>query len=283
MNRRSFVKRLMLGAAGAAYLSKSDFINSALAKKKLSKIGVQLYTVRRELEADFEGTLAKVAALGFREVEFAGYYGRTPAQVKSVLARNNLAAPSAHFQSVVASGGVREAIEAAQTIGHKYLVYAWLPPEERKSLDDYKRLAERLNRAGEECARAGVQFGYHNHDFEFAPMEGRIPYDLILEATDARLVKMELDLYWITKGGRSPLAYFRKHPGRFPLVHVKDMDSTPKRDFTEVGRGTIDFKEIFAASKQAGIKHYFVEQDETPASPFDSIKASIDYLKRLEF
>ena len=283
MNRRSFVKRLTLGAAGAAYLSKSDFINSAFARKKLSKIGVQLYTVRRELEADFEGTLAKVAALGFREVEFAGYYGRTPAQVKAVLARNNLAAPSAHFQSVVASGGVREAIEAAEVVGHKYLVYAWLPPEERKSLDDYKRLVERLNRAGEECARAGIQFGYHNHDFEFAPMEGRIPYDLILEGTDARLVKMELDLYWITKGGQSPLAYFRKHPGRFPLVHVKDMDSTPKRYFTEVGRGTIDFKEIFAASKQAGIKHYFVEQDETPASPFDSIKASIDYLKRLEF
>lgn len=273
---------MILGVAGSAYMSKADFINSAFAKKKLSKVGVQLYTVRRELEADFEGTLAKVAALGFREVEFAGYYGRTPAQVKAVLARNNLAAPSAHFQSVVASGGVRDAIEAAQTIGHKYLVYAWLPPEERKSLDDYKRLVERLNRAGEECMRAGIQFGYHNHDFEFAPMEGRIPYDLILEGTDTRLVKMELDLYWITKGGQSPLAYFRKHPGRFPLVHVKDMDSTPERYFTEVGRGTIDFKEIFAASKQAGIKHYFVEQDETPASPFDSIKASIDYLKRLE-
>lgn len=283
MNRRSFVKSLMLGTAGAACLSKSGFVDSAFAKKKLSKIGVQLYTVRRELEADFEGTLAKVAGLGYREVEFAGYYGRTPAQVKAILTRYGLAAPSAHFQSVVASGGVREAIEAAQVIGHKYLVYAWLPPEERKSLDDYKRLVERLNRAGEECKRAGIQFGYHNHDFEFAPMEGRIPYDLILEGADARLVKMELDLYWITKGGQSPLAYFRKHPGRFPLVHVKDMDSTPKRYFTEVGRGTIDFREIFAASKQAGIKHYFVEQDETPASPFDSIKTSIDYLKRLEF
>jgi sugar phosphate isomerase/epimerase len=280
MNRRSFVKRVTLGAVGAACVPGP---RAAYAKRKLSKIGVQLYTVRRELEADFEGTLAKVAALGYREVEFAGYYGRTPAQVKTILARNGLAAPSAHFQSVVASGGVREAIEAAEGIGHKYLVYAWLPPEERKSLDDYRRLAERLNRAGEECGRAGVQFGYHNHDFEFTPMEGRIPYDLILEATDARLVKMELDLYWITKGGQSPLAYFRKHPGRFPLVHVKDMDSTPKRYFTEVGHGTIDFKQIFAASKQAGIKHYFVEQDETPASPFDSIRTSIEYLKRLEF
>ena len=283
MNRRSFVNRLLLGAAGAACLSEADFDGPAFAKKRLSKIGVQLYTVRRELESDFEGTLAKVAGLGYGEVEFAGYYGRTPAQVKTILARNGLAAPSAHFQSVVSSGGVREAIEAAQTIGHKYLIYAYLPPEERKSLDDYRRLAERLNRAGEECRRAGIQFGYHNHDFEFAPTEGRIPYDLILEATDANLVKMELDLYWITKGGQSPLAYFRKHPGRFPLVHVKDMDNTPGRYFTEVGRGVIDFKEIFAASEQAGIKHYFVEQDETPASPFASIKTSIDYLKRLEF
>lgn len=280
MNRRSFVRRLMLGAAGAACLHRPCAV---YAKKSLSKIGVQLYTVRKELESDFEGTLAKVASLGFREVEFAGYYNRTPAQVKAVLARNGLSAPSAHFQSVVSSGGVREAIEAAEVVGHKYLVYAWLPPEERKSLDDYRRLVERLNRAGEECGRAGIQFGYHNHDFEFAPMEGRIPYDLILEGTDARLVKMELDLYWITKGGQSPLAYFRKYPGRFPLVHVKDMDAGPERNFTEVGRGTIDFKAIFAASKQAGIKHYFVEQDETPASPFDSIRTSIDYLKRLEF
>jgi len=280
MNRRSFVRRLMLGAAGAACTPEP---RAAFGKKKLSKIGVQLYTVRRELEADFEGTLAKVASLGYREVEVAGYYGRTPAQVKAVLARNGLAAPSAHFQSVVSSGGVREAIEAAGVVGHRYLIYAYLPAEESRSLDDYRRLAERLNRAGEECRRAGVQFGYHNHDFEFAPMEGRIPYDLLLEGTDAGLVKMELDLYWITRGGQSPLAYFRKHPGRFPLVHVKDMDATPERHFTEVGRGTIDFKTIFAASKQAGIKHYFVEQDETPASPFDSIGTSIDYLKRLEF
>ena len=280
MNRRSFVRGMLLGAVGAACVPGP---RSAYARKKLSKIGVQLYTVRRELEADFEGTLAKVASLGFREVEFAGYYGRTHAQVKAILARNGLSAPSAHFQSVVSSGGVREAIEAAAVVGHEYLVYAWLPPEERKTLDDYKRLAGRLNRAGEECKRAGLQFGYHNHDFEFAAVEGRIPYDLILEATDARLVKMELDLYWITKGGQSPLAYFRKYPGRFPLVHVKDMDSTPRRHFTEVGRGRVDFKEIFAASERAGIKHYFVEQDETPASPFDSAKASLDYLKRLRF
>src|ERR1051325_1051274 len=220
MNRRSFAKHLLLGAAGAVCLLKSDAVNAVTGKRKLSKIGVQLYTVRRELEADFEGTLARVASLGYREVEFAGYYKKTPAEVKAILARVGLEAPSAHFQSVVASGGVQEAIGAAKVIGHKYLVYAWLPPEERKSLDDYKRLAERLNRAGEECRSAGIQFGYHNHDFEFAPMEGRIPYDLILENTDARLVKMELDLYWITKGGQTPLAYFRKYPGRFPLVHV---------------------------------------------------------------
>ena len=283
MDRRSFVNRLLLGAGGAACLPRLGPHAAALARKKLSKIGVQLYTVRRELEADFEGTLAKVAALGYKEVEFAGYYKHAPAQVREALARNGLSAPSAHFQSVVSSGGLREAIEAAKVIGHEYLVYAYLPPEERKSLDDYKRLVERLNRAGEECRRAGIQFGYHNHDFEFTPAEGVIPYDLIVEGTDAGLVKFELDLYWITKAGQSPLAYFRKHPGRFPLVHVKDMDSTPRRYFTEVGRGVINFKEIFAASKQAGIRHYFVEQDETPASPFESIKTSIDYLKRLEF
>jgi sugar phosphate isomerase/epimerase len=282
MDRRSFVNRL-LGAVGGMCLPQSAPTALASGKRKLSKIGLQLYTVRRELESDFDGTLAKITAIGFREVEFAGYYNHPPGQVKASLARNDLSAPSAHVQTSALRGSLPEAIEAAQIIGHEYLVCAYLPAEERRSLDDYKRLVDLLNRAGEECQRAGIQFGYHNHDFEFAPMEGRLPYDLILARADARLVKMELDLYWITKAGQSPLAYFSKRPGRFPLVHVKDMDDTPRRYFTEVGRGVIDFKRIFAAAEQAGVKHCFVEQDETPGSPFSSIKASLDYLKQLEF
>jgi sugar phosphate isomerase/epimerase len=251
--------------------------------RKIERVGLQLYTVRRELEKDFAGTLEKVSALGFLEVEFAGYFNHSPQEVKKILSRYQLSAPSAHITTAALRGNLQETIEGAQVIGHQYLVCGYLPAEERKSLDDYKKLVELFNGAGERFKKAGIQFGYHNHDFEFVPIDGRLPYDTILAGTDPKLVKFEMDLYWISKGGQDPLKYFSAHPGRFPLVHVKDMDSTPRHFFTEVGSGTIDFKKIFAAAQKAGVKHYFVEQDETPASPFTSIKLSMEYLKRLEF
>ena len=283
MNRRFFLTRLLPGAAGILYLTRANSAAAGITPSKLTTIGVQLYTVRRELEKDFEGTLARVAALGYREVEFAGYFSRPPKEVKRVLARHQLTSPAAHFPLADWRGSLQGMIEAAHVIGHEYLLLAWTPPEERKSLDDYRRLADLCNGAGEQLKRAGLQFAYHNHDFEFAPTGGRIPYDLLLERTDPKVVKLEMDLYWIVKGGGKPVEYFERWPGRYPLLHVKDMDATPKRYFTEVGRGVIDFKTIFARAGRAGVRHYFVEQDETPGSPFDSLKISMDYLKKLEF
>ena len=283
LNRRSFLHRASCGAVVGLSTARLGLHSLSPAGKRLSKIGLQLYTVRRELEKDFAGTLEQVAAVGFREVEFAGYFKHTPREVKTILSRYQLSSPSAHISTAALRGNLQEEIEAAQTIGHQYLVCGYLPAEERRSLDDYQKLVELLNRAGERLQKVGIQFGYHNHDFEFTAIAGRLPYDLILAGTDPRLVKMELDLYWITKAGQDPLKYFSAYPGRFPLIHVKDMDATPRHFFTEVGQGTIDFKKIFAAARKAGVQHYFVEQDETPASPFSSIKLSIDYLKRLEF
>lgn len=279
MNRRSFFSQ----ALGALCLAERGAAKTTPSERRLTNIGLQLYTVRRELATDFDGTLAKVAALGFRAVEFAGYHERAPGQVKAALVRHRLAAPSAHVTTSALRGQLREPIEAAKTVGHEYLVCGYVPAEERRTLDDYKKLADLLNRSGEQMKKSGIQFCYHNHDFEFERVGGEIPYDLLLARTDARLVRMELDLYWITKAGHDPLDYFPKHEGRFPLVHVKDMDGTPRRFFTEAGRGVIDFKRIFAAAAGAGVKHYFVEQDETPASPFESIRVSMDYLKRLRF
>jgi len=282
MNRRTLLKNLAYGFGGAVLLYNTSFKVEAGAKKKLSKIGLQLYTVRRELERDFEETLRQVAALGVDEVEFAGYFGQKPERVRELLKKFGLASPSAHISTETLRGGMSQAIANAQTIGHQYLVLGWIPEAER-SLDGYKKLVELLNKAGEACQKANLQLAYHNHDFEFKKIDGQTPYDLILAETDREKVKLELDLYWISKAGADPLVYFEKQPGRFPLVHVKDMDATEKKYFTEVGRGTIDFKKIFAKAKTAGVKHFYIEQDETPAAPLESVRISLKYLRELRF
>lgn len=280
IHRREFITNIAGGIAGGL-LAKNTL--AGLVKDGIDRIGLQLYTVRRELQKDFEGSLQHVAALGYKEVEFAGYYDRTPQQVKAILDKNGLTAPSAHTQLQGMRQNLDQLLEAAHVIGHRYLVLAYLTAEERKTLDDYKRVIESLNKAGETCQKAGVQLAYHNHDFEFPPLDGVVPYDLMLKETSPKLVKMELDLYWITKAGQSAEKYFAANPGRFALAHVKDMDNTPKKFFTEVGRGVIDFKQLLPQAKKAGVKHFFVEQDETPGSPFDSIKISYDYLHALRF
>lgn len=240
-------------------------------------IGLQLYTVRRQLAEDFEGTLARVAEIGYREVEFAGYQGRAPAEVRRILDANGLIAPSAHVD-FAALGENREAtLAAARDIGHRYLAIASIPQRDRNA-DGYRRVAEQFNRFGEALAAAGLQFAYHNHDFEFAQIDGAPAYDLLLNETDPRLVQLELDLYWITKGGGDALAYFARWPGRFPMVHAKDMDRTPERGMTEVGSGIIPFDSIAARAEQAGIRHWFVEHD-NPAVPMDSIRRSYEGLR----
>ena len=283
MDRRTLLRSLACGFGGAVLLNNLTRETNAAGRKKLSKIGLQLYTVRRDLERDFEGTLRKIAALGIAELEFTSYFGQKPEAIKALLKTLKIAAPSVHINTQTLREGLAKAIEDARIIGHKYLVLGYLPEPERKSLDDYKRLIELINKAGENCRKAGFQFAYHNHDFEFKTLENKTPYDLILAETDAETVKMEMDFYWISKAGFDPLPYFEKYPKRFPLVHVKDMDATAKKYFTEVGRGTVDFKKYFSKASLAGIRHYFIEQDETPAEPIKSIEISLKYLKELRF
>ena len=277
VSRREFVGT-MAGAGLAAVLPRLPL---PAHRARLEKIGLQLYTVRKAMQTDVEGTLTRVAATGYKEVEFAGYFGKSPTDIKAMLDRLGLSAPAVHVGSL-APEQWRASLDAANTIGHRYVVVPWIPAEERATLDGWKRVAERYNRAAADARAAGLQFAYHNHDFEFAPVEGRIPYDVLLENTDPQLVQLEIDLYWITKGGQDPLAYFQRWPGRVPLVHVKDSAGPPDNKMMDVGAGTIDWKRIFARREQAGIRHYFVEHDE-PSDLFASIKASYDYLKRLEF
>jgi sugar phosphate isomerase/epimerase len=282
INRRTFLYTSGSSALGALALAGLEPI-AIKAAARLSKIGVQLYTVRKQMEKDFEGSLQKIAAIGYNQVEFAGYYERTPQQVKEILTRYQLEAPSTHVSLTNLQMKLDASIEAAKVIGHKLIVCPYLEDEDRKTLDQYQRHAETFNKAAVACRKAGIEFAYHNHDFEFTPIDGKLPFDLLLAETDRELVKIELDLYWIKKGKQDALAYFDKFPGRFVAFHVKDMDKTPEGSFTEVGRGSIDFKGIFAQGKKAGVKYFIVEQDECPGSPFDSLKLSHDYLRKLEF
>lgn len=286
-------RRLFLGHVGAGLLLAPDMLRAAQSQK-IDRIGMQLYTVRAEMAKDFEGTLARVAALGFREVEFAGYFDRTPQAVRMALGRNGLTSPSTHIDLASITNRLPQIIEASQTIGHKYIVMPWLDDATRKQPDIWQKVAETLNKAGEVSRKAGIQMAYHNHHFEFVPMaNGKMPLDFLLEQCDPQLVSFELDLAWITAAGQDPLAYFAKYPGRFPMVHVKGLKKKPAQgastpieqvmpDLADVGGDAIDWARIFARSKQAGIQHYFVEHDAAP-SPFDSLKASFTYLQALRF
>ena len=251
--------------------------------RQLGTIGIQLYTVRDDLRRDPEGTLVKIAAIGYKEVEFAGYPMSSVKALRALLDRLGLSAPSGHVDVRAMREDWTRTLEAAAELGQHYVACAGLPAEERQTLDQYRRFGALFDRAGEAARQAGLQLCYHNHDFEFTHIEGRLPFDVLLEATDPRLVQLELDLYWITKGDQDPLAYFRRYPGRFPLVHVKDMDRSAARGFTEVGRGVINFKRIFARAEEAGIRHYFYEQDSTPGSPFESARVSYEYLRKVQF
>ena len=276
-------RRTFLATLGAAALTLAARPDRALRleSRKLKKVGLQLYTVRDQMKADFEGTLAHVAEIGYKEVEFAGYFDHTPADVRAILDRHGLSAPSTH----IALGEIdawKASLDTAKAIGHEYIVVPWIPQEKRLTLDGWKNVAGVFNRAAQLAHDAGLQFAYHNHDFEFPKLEGQVPYDVLLQNTDPKLVQLEIDLYWLTKGGQDPLNYFSRWPGRIPLVHVKDSAGAPEHKMVDVGQGKIDWKRIFAKREQAGIKHFFVEHDQPP-QPFQDIAASYRYLSQLEF
>ena len=278
IERREFVKTLATAGVAIAVPHARRTTHDA---RRLDKVGIQLYTVRDQMKADFEGTLAHVAEIGYKEVEFAGYFDHTPADVRAILDRHGLSAPSTH----IALGEIdawKASLDTAKAIGHEYIVVPWIPQEKRLTLDGWKNVAGVFNRAAQLAHDAGLQFAYHNHDFEFPKLEGQVPYDVLLQSTDPKLVQLEIDLYWITKGGQDPLNYFSRWPGRIPLVHVKDSAGAPEHKMADVGQGKIDWKRIFAKRDQAGIKHFFVEHDQPPQS-FQDIAASYRYLSQLEF
>ena len=244
----------------------------------MTSLGIQLHTLRSLLALDFSGTLGRLAGMGYTEVEFAGYYDHSAAELRSVLQECGLAAPSAHISRQQLDKELGPTLEMAFELGHRYLVLPWLAPQERETLDDYRALADFLNHTGDRCRDAGITVAYHNHDFEFLQLDDGLPYEILLERTEPALVSMELDLYWLHTVGGRPEDYFARYPGRFELCHLKDADEAG--DMTEVGEGVIDFPVLIPAAQAAGMCHFFVEHDQ-PRDPLASVECSFTYLDQL--
>ena len=245
MKRREF-----LGTAATA--STLALVGNYSWAKPEQPIGVQLYTVREAITKDLEGTLKRVADIGYTHVEAAGYgnrmfYGKKPAEFKSLLSSLGLKMPSSHTGIGFFKNSIDETLDDAAAAGLEYVVMPYLMPNARKTLDDYKKVIELLNGASAKAKALGITIGYHNHDFEFIALEGQIPMDMMLSELDPSVI-MELDLYWITRVEKDPITFFNKYPGRVQLWHVKDMDDTPEKAFAPVGTGTIDFYTNFQRS-----------------------------------
>lgn len=303
LNRRSFLETAATVTAATFFANRLGW---AAGEHKIDKdrIGVQLYTVRKVMLPDVDGSLGKVAAAGYKKVELAEfsfedgqvrYFKQTPQQLRAALDHHGLDAVSTHLNyKFLSPETFPKALEASTVLGHKYMVCPWIEEEVRKEPGSWPRVCDTFNRVGEASKKAGFEFGYHNHWFEFLPVDGKLPYDILLQGCDPKLVKMEMDLCWITAAGADPLKYFDRYPGRFPLVHVKDLKTIPHitaggpqnfgdtADLTEVGSGIIDWKRIFAQSGKAGIKYYIVEHDH-PTDPFGSITTSYQYLENLRW
>ena len=278
MKRRDFLAAAGFAGFGAALSPATQAFGSP--GRTLDRIGFQLYTARGLMAENSARTLDALAGIGYDEVEFAGYHGHEPADVRQMLGNAGLAAPAAHVPLDLIRTSPDALIDVAAAIGHDYLVLAWLAPPERQTLDQYRKHAELCNRFGEQCRDAGIQFAYHNHEFEFERLDGQLPMDLLLAEVDPELMKIELDLYWITVAGGSPVEFFAANPGRVALCHVKDM--VKEGGMTDPGSGVIDFSVAFAESELAGLQHYFVERDDSPA-PLATAAAAYGYLSALEF
>ncbi|MCU0648553.1 MAG: sugar phosphate isomerase/epimerase [Gemmatimonadaceae bacterium] len=273
--RRDFLKLVAAASATGAWHE----LHALRPAHVVRATGVQLYTLRTLLDKEFDRTLAALAAMGYREVEFAGYYGRTPQQIASVLAANGLSAPSAHIDSWGQPDRFQVSLDAAGVIGHRWLVLPWIPPERRGGAAMWRGVADTLLKAVEPARERGARVAYHNHEFEFAPVEGSTPLEILMQSVGDK-VDFELDCYWVTFAKRDPIAFLRQHPGRVRLLHLKDAKAGPKQDMTSVGDGTIDWKTLLKVADDVGVKHRFVEHD-NPTDPLASVKASITYLSKL--
>jgi sugar phosphate isomerase/epimerase len=317
MNRRGFIQQsAALSAAGL--LCSSEIFG---LMKLIDRIGIQFFSLPKLLEKDFAGTLAMLSKMGYREVELygpysfspesekktwesitpslgfkgSGFFGQTANEVKNLLKQNGLTAPSMHSDMGTLQNNMENLGEAAAVLGTEFVTLPAIPEEKRKTLDDYKRMADTFNKIGEAAKKAGIKFAYHNHGYGLKEVDGQVPLKLILDGTDPSLVFFEMDLYWTTAGGADPVAYLESYKNRYRLMHVKDMSKKVQFSgdggsphqwielfpyMTTAGSGVIDLKTILPKAKENGVQHFIVEQDMV-AEPEMNLKKSIDYLASL--
>lgn len=319
MNRRTF-----LNTAGTATMAGLALANAPLrALDSKRRFGIQLWSVAKMLSEDFTGTIALLAKLGYRELETygpyafsdqrqidgwkntakmlgfsgSGFFGLGTAQIKAVFDSHGMTVPSMHTDLFTLQTRMGELAEAARALGATYVTLPAIPAEERKTLDDYKRMADVFNAIGQSATRNGVRFAYHNHGYGFAPMDGKVPIDTLLDATDPEHVFLEMDTYWTTAGGADPKAYLARYKGRYRMMHLKDMkgqqrfagDGGAPADWialfpylTWLGDGSLDIAGIIDAAKSAGVEHFFVEQDRADDLKV-AIAGSAAYMKKIGF
>lgn len=278
MNRRDFI--LQTSALAATTLLLNPFEVEA---KKLKRFGVQLYSVRDQMPKDAKGTMKKLANMGYKQFESYGgpdfLWGMSSKEAKIFLGDIGVEMVSTHFDM---NNDLDKNIERGAEAGLKYMLCPYLGPQ--KTLDDWKKKAELFNKVGEKVTKAGMKFGYHNHDYSFKPMNGTIPQELLLENTDPKYVMFECDLCWIVAAGQDPIAHFKKYSNRYELVHIKDMvQSGGTVSQKNLGQGSIDFNPILKAAHKEGVKYYLVEQEEYPATSLESMQADAAWMKKLSF
>jgi sugar phosphate isomerase/epimerase len=275
-SRRSFLKETAFAGAGALFLP--GFIRKPERAPKLKKVGVQLYSVRKEMMSDAIGTLKKLGQIGYQEIESAqsekgNYYGLEPKEIKKILKDQGMTLRSGHTHI---DANWQKSIDEAAEAGQEYIICSVLPSP-GQTVGNYQKSADMFNHAGEQCKKSGILFGYHNHASEFDTGEGKALYDVLLDNTQPDLVHMEMDLGWVIAAGKDPLVYFSKYPGRFPLWHLKDMSLTEKKS-VEFGKGGVDIIALMKQAKQAGMKYYFIEQEEYAVTAFDSLDYDYNWL-----
>lgn len=276
--RREFLKVSGAFTAGSLLLSK---VAGAAGPVKVQNPGLQLYTLRKEMAADAAGTLKQLAAIGYKQLESArsdkgNYYGLEAKEIKKICKDLGMTLRSGH---VHVDETWQKSIDQAAEAGQEYLICSSMSTR-GQTVSNYQKVADEFNKAGEQCKKANLKFGYHNHDYEFEKENGKVLYDVLVERTDPKLVHLELDLGWVIAAGADPMYYFNKFPGRFPLWHLKDMDLAKKHS-VEFGKGGLNILKMLQSAKKAGMKYFFVEQEEYSVTPIESCRMNYDYLSKL--